>query len=427
MKTLQTLLNEIRIAARFPTGKVRADNPYNQNLKSDLDTAKRNRKSFEHNMGVLANSDVYKDIDKRKLAGASPDEIAEHYINHFKDNILHIHDNMDPVKREASSRWYDTAHNIAKSRYEQHRGKSNQLTLEGVAGVYAALSPGNEWNNNIALGDRVMHIYHEKKTHPWSPEMEETAKRIWKPKDHVILNAIRGRTLGELDDPMHKAMWIRTHDEAHHRRDHPIYGPDGNTTGERSTSTRWQSLQNISKAVQAIESGGDPEIMSRLMGKSHKVRSFYNNIIDPNNRAGDVTVDTHAVAAAHYKPFGQSAIPVHHAFGTSPEISKRPSNWVPVKSGGAATGISGTDHLYQEAYRRAARERGILPRQMQSIAWEGIRSIFPNKRSANARAAHGIWETHHEGGHSADVARALIDARQNVSMPNATIKNQNQT
>jgi hypothetical protein len=412
MKTLKALLNEIRISGRFPTAKKAVESEYNQNLKSDLTTAKRNRKSFEHNMGVLANSSVYKDIDKRKLEGATPDEIAEHYINHFKDNILHIHDNMDAQKRQDASQWYDTAHKIAKSRHATYAPMSNTLTPEGVAGVYAALSPGNEWNNNIALGDRVMHIYHTQKTTPWSEKMEATAKRIWKPKDHPILDAIRGRTLGELDDPMHKAMWIRTHDEAHNKRDHPIYGPDGRATGQRNTSTRWQSLHNISKAVQAIESGGDMKVLSRLMGKSHKVRHFFNNIADPNNGAGDVTIDTHAVAAAHYKPFGQSAIPVNHAFGSSPPAGKKPSNWVPVKSGGATTGINGTDHMYQEAYRRAASERGILPRQMQSIAWEGIRAIFPNKRAAKAQAAHRIWAGHHEGQYSADSARQQIDDRQ---------------
>jgi hypothetical protein len=145
-----------------------------------------------------------------------------------------------------------------------------------------------------------------------------------------------------------------------------------------------------------------------FMGKSHKVRSFFNNIADPNNTSGDVTIDTHAVAAAHLKPYSQNAIPVHHAFGTSPEKSKKPDNWKPVKTGGAATGISGTDFLYQEAYRRAAKERGILPRQMQSIAWEGVRALFPNKRSGQARKSFSIWNGHHEGHYDAASAREQI-------------------
>jgi hypothetical protein len=33
------------------------------------------------------------------------------------------------------------------------------------------------------------------------------------------------------------------------------------------------------------------------MGERHKVRNFYNNIYDPNSPYGDVTIDTHAVAA----------------------------------------------------------------------------------------------------------------------------------
>ena len=405
-------LNESRVSARFPTGKKNADNPMTHDLRVDLETAKRNPTAFAANMATLSDSSVYQDIDKRKLEGATPDQVAEHYINHFKDNLLHIHDTMPEAKRNEAKGWYDTAHNIAKSRYERYKGKSNTLTHAGVAGVYAALSPGNEWNNNIALGDRVLHIYHEKKNEPWSAKMEQTAGRIWKEKHSPILEQIRGRSLGELDDPIHKAMWIRTYDEAHHRRDHPIYGPTGKPTGKRNTSTRWQSLDNIAKAVRSIESGGDMEEISRLMGKSHKVRNFYNNIIEPDHPAGDVTIDTHAVAAAHYKPFGQSAMPVHHAFGTAPVTEKKPANWKPMKSGGAATGINGTDYLYQEAYRRAAAERGLRPREMQSIAWEGIRAKFPNKRSSKARQALAIWSGHHNGEYDANEARSRIDALQ---------------
>jgi hypothetical protein len=268
MKTLQKFLTEVRIAARFPTGKKNADNPYNPNLKSDLPTAQRNRKSFEHNMDVLRDSSVYQDIDKRELEGLSHDEVAEKHIEHYKKNILHIHDNMSEEKRNAASGWYDGAHKIAQSRYEMHRRQNNALTPEGVAGVYAALSPGNEWNNNIALGDRTMDIYHNKKHEQWSPEMESTAKRIWKPKHQSILNDIRGKSLAEIYDmsPHHKAMWIRTYDEAHNGRAHDKYHPSGQPTGEKGTSTRWQSLDNISKAVRSIESGGDMDEISRLYG-----------------------------------------------------------------------------------------------------------------------------------------------------------------
>ena len=42
-------------------------------------------------------------------------------------------------------------------------------------------------------------------------------------------------------------------------------------------------------AVKALESGGNREVISEAMGKQHKVRSFYNNILDPHSPNGDVT------------------------------------------------------------------------------------------------------------------------------------------
>lgn len=399
MKTLKTLINEVRVAARFPTGRDRAgnepDDPDDTSLRVDLQTAQRNRGAFESNMNTLR--DTYQDIDKRELEGISHDEVAEKYIEHFKKNILHIHDNMTEEKRRSASGWYDTANRMAHSLYNEHKGKSAGLTPEGVAGAFAALSPSTDWNNNISQAKRLMSIYHDKRHEAWSPEMEDRARKIWKPKDHHILNDIRGKSLHEIShlSTAHKAMWIRTYDEAHNSNELAKYDAEGNETGEKG-KVAWQSLPNIAKAVGCIESGGDTKIISRLMGYAHKVRAFYNNIAAPNDPGGDVTIDTHAVAASHLKPLSQSAPEVEHAFGDG------------VASGGAATGLKGTNYLHQEAYRRAARERGILPRQMQSIAWEGIKSFFSNKSGANAKRAAAVWVDHHNGLIDADTARERI-------------------
>lgn len=399
-------LMEDRISGRFPTAKKGADDPMSHDLVPDLATMRRNPESFNHNMGVLANSNHYKDVDRSKLEGASPDEVAEHYIHHFTQNILAIHDAMDPHIRQKTAGWYDGAHALTKRRAEQYK-----LPHSSVAGVYAALSPQKNWHQNVSLGDRVLDVYHNKQDHPWSPEMEQTAKRIWKPKDQEIIGQIRGKKLSELSDPIHKAAWIRTHDEAHNPRSYAIISPTGDETSHRGNNTTWQLLSAITKAVSCIESKGDLPTISKLMGEKHKVRSFYNNIIDPNSHLGDVTVDTHAVAAAHLKPYGGSAMPVNHAMGTSPEAGKKPANWTPVKSGGNATGIEGTYPLYAEAYRRAAQARGILPRQMQSIAWEGVRAMYPQKAKQHKgfkASVDSIWEGHHNGEYDANEARRRI-------------------
>ena len=91
------------------------------------------------------------------------------------------------------------------------------------------------------------------------------------------------------------------------------------------------------------------------------MRNFYNNIIDPWSNKGDVTIDTHAVAVGHLSPLDLNSDEVTHNFGGTSD---------------AGQGLNGTYPLYAEAYRQAAKKLGVLPRELQSITWEGIRSLF---------------------------------------------------
>lgn len=75
------------------------------------------------------------------------------------------------------------------------------------------------------------------------------------------------------------------------------------------------------------------------------------------------TIDTHAVGVGILTPTSTKSQSVLDNFGAA--------------GGNNELGISGTYPIYYEAYRRAAEEVGILPREMQSITWEAIRNIYP--------------------------------------------------
>jgi hypothetical protein len=399
--------NPNRISTRFPTTKGATENPLTQHLTVDLETAKKHRKSFEHNVDLTKD---YKVMPKGP-ANETHDEHAERFIEHVKGNLLHIHDSLPEHVRNRARKWYDGAHEIMKDRAAKYN-----LPHASVAGVYAALSPQAPWHENVSNGDRVMDIYHNKQHHPWTPEMESTAKTLLsrastkqKPHHEAILNHIRGKTLAQLDDTTHKATWIRVHDEAHNPRHFNVVAPEGHPVGIAKTGkgqvkkARWTSYNAIGKAIDSIEAHGDVNKISPLMGNMHKVRNFYNNIIDPNGHHGDVTIDTHAVAAGLMQPLGGSHKEVAHNL-----MSSGPKGSVNAKSS-EAHGIQGSYPLYAEAYRRAAKERNILPREMQSIAWEGARSLFPaaNKQHMVDKVKK-IWHAHSEGHISADEARKQV-------------------
>ena len=137
---------------------------------------------------------------------------------------------------------------------------------------------------------------------------------------------------------------------------------------------------------------------SRNLGDRHKVRSFYNNILNPMSDRGDVTIDTHAVAAGLLQPLGGSAPEVSHNLGTAGDTS-------------SITGVMGSYGILADAYREAAAEVGILPREMQSITWEAVRGLFANfKNPKNVKRVKDIWKKYDKGAISLDEARGEINA-----------------
>jgi len=224
----------------------------------------------------------------------------------------------------------------------------------------------------------------------------------------------RGQTLGEINDPDTRALFVRAYDEAHNPREYPVITPEGgfgdlmtNDDGVTPRKIGWGSFTEIKKALAALEAP-DLATISRNLGDNHKVRSFYNNIIAPNSLHGDTTIDTHAIAAAHLRPLGGSDPVVSVGLGTGGSSSN-------------ATGSKGAYGIYHEAYRQAAEQRGLLPRQMQSIAWEAVRGLFSpaQKRDASFYQENGdIWQAFRNGRMSADEARrAVLDHAGGINPP----------
>ena len=352
-------------------------------------------------------------------ADATPEEAHEAFIEHAKSNILALHDAVPEDIRQGSQQWYDGANTIAKQRAQQY-----DRPLENIAGVYAALSPQMDWYKNASLGDRVMAISHGQGNMPFSPEMQKWAddyllnsssEDVSKSRD--IYNAIKDKPLGQLTNPLERAHWIRAYDEAHNSRAYNLVNPNGSfgdtvkTKAGADAGAGWGGMDTIANAVKAFDAKDMPTI-SRTMGSGHKVRNFYNNILNPNAPTGDVTIDTHAIAAALLRPLSGSDKDTGIGLGQGGPKA-------------ALTGAQGLYGAYAEAYRRAAAEREILPRQMQSITWEAIRGLYSpaEKRSAAfRRAIDEAWAKHRTGEmtqqevqqHAPSVMRALCPSTKRV-------------
>jgi hypothetical protein len=397
------------VSTRLPTAVKATEDPLASKLVIDLQASKSDPEAFAHNVGLV------KQYPNFSSKARTPERQAEDFITEVKNNLLFLHDQVPEATRQRSKLWYDGARNIT-DRFAADYGVPDQA----VSGVLAVLSPQKDWFMNVSLGQRVLDIATKQKATRWDASMDEMAKVIWsKEKYAPMVDAIRGKTLAEIQDPGLKAMWLRTYDQAKLPREHQVVSPEGNFMGVRlnangtPTKTGWGSLNEIGKAIVILEDPTLPTISTNL-GQQHKVRNFYNNIYAPADPAGHVTIDTHAVAAGLLRPLSGNSREVLHNFGSGVVGEGGPKN-------SSITGVQGTYGLYAEAYRRAAQERGVLPREMQSITWEAVRGLFPDtfkSQAKNVDQIDSIWLKYRKGQITQDEARnEVIRAAGGINAP----------
>jgi len=388
---------ENTISTRFPSAARATENPVeNHELKADAE--------------ALANTPGLPEKLAAKVktypgfitpADATPAQINEAFIRHVADNLKFVYDKTSPEDRAMSAQWYPVgAHNMT-----QEIAGDNGLTHAQAAGITAALSPQKDWDINVSLARRVANIFTKQQNTVTTPEMLAKLKEIASiPANKPMAKyakLLAGKKFKDLDGDA-QALWMRLYDEAHNSPSYEAWSPDGTSKGIKTNSTgdpgnvAWGSLSEILKTVKIMKDGSRENI-SRVMGKGHKIRSFFNNIIDPNSPRSDVTVDTHAVAAGLMRPLSGFDSAVQDNFGKAGKSS--------------ITGVSGTYPLFSDAYKLAAKELDIEhPNQLQSIVWEHIRKLFSSefKTPESKAVIDSIWKEHTDEQITADEARERI-------------------
>ena len=403
-----------RISQRLPQGASATQDGVEEYLTLQLDDLLANERQKARAAELIRNYNI---ITEEEAETLTDDQIIEVLTDRLADNLVFVYDSVDPQTRERSKLWYMGANRIANEIAQKYG-----VPVSSVAGVMAALSPQKDWYQNVSLAERVVDIKATKMDFKPTRAMQRTAQRIYgkeqyQPMLNIIFQQGRNMPLSEYADaPLLEAMFIRIYDETYNDRGYQIVSPDGEDlgysrkkNGQRSR-VAWGSNKEITKAAEAFN---DPESITLEMGARHKVRNFYNNIIAPNSMDGDVTIDTHAVAAAHLKPLSGASTEVHHNFGTSPTKSQQEDmpDWFGATSNSGPSGVMGTYAIYAEAHRRAAERRGTLPREMQSITWEAVRGLFlPSFKSnaANVQKINDLWDNYRQGLMDIDQVRQEI-------------------
>lgn len=370
----------------------------------------------------------------RLAEGQDPIEALTQFV---ENNLIWLHNQMDPEVRARAKLWYDGARKIVLQ-WEQQYGRPR----EAVAAVIAKLSPQRDWFQNLELAERVIAITNqltgdEKLTDEMDQEIlswiykKPTAKQVETPekkarfyanqaafeKAHFAMRHVAYRDM----NPWQKAVFVRAHSSTALPNRYNIWTPEGERLGFKykkpETKTKkpkpleeaklgWPGFDTIAGAISILENPTLQNI-SDTLGNEHKIRNFYNNIILPNSEYGDVTIDTHAVAAGQLKALAGDDMEVGHNFGTG-----APSSDV--------IGVSGLYAIYADAYRRAAAQLGLQPRQLQSITWEEIRALFTEEfkaQEANKQLVENVWQRYAAGNLTLEEARNEIKALATDSQP----------
>ena len=356
------------------------------------------------------------------------DDVAETRANvteQMTGNIVSLYDMSDRLGIAGESKqWYKGANRIAL-------GLSSRFGVQDTkaAGVLAALSPQKNWFENVALAERLIKHHTELGPNaPWSQAMDDITTTVPParkkqgttsfqdpPKNAKILESVKGKTWGELETPEQKGMWLRAYDEAHFGRQFREVSPEGDILGYSTTNdgtpalASHQGFSTLAKVVRILEGDGTLNSISPELGKEHKVRNFFNNILNPDSPK-DVTVDTHQIAAGLFRPLGAGSVEVGQGLSGS---NKTGNPAVFSSEGKATSGMGGTYGLYFDATTEGAKLRGVLPREMQSVSWEQLRTLFPDtlKRDKSFIAAtEAIWRMVDDKQLDPEGARNLIIA-----------------
>ena len=231
----------------------------------------------------------------------------------------------------------------------------------------------------------------------------------------ALLNRLEGRSLAELKDPDLQARFTRMLSEVRDNPNYPKVTPDGqfgelmrNENG-KVLKIAWGGYNTIEKSIAvmngrlALKTGkvltNEADVINSALGGQHKVRSFYNNIVDPANTSGHVTMDTHAIAALLWMPLSGASLEVLQNFGQGGTMND------------GTLGIKGLYAANAEAYRRAAVAFSLLPREVQSITWEAVRLLFPAKwksNKTNVAKVRAVWDQYRRHELTIDQARNAV-------------------
>ena len=378
------------VSTRRPTAPnyETAGDPDQELLVQSGDALRAAPTAFAKNMAMLAEEPFMQG------ATGSPEALYDIGLRQGADNLKFImNELMDPAKVDAARGWYPTAQ-LVSERAAARAG----LPPQAGYGVTAVTSPQTPWDINVARLDRLMDMYGDRfETDPTAARRYIEGRLARDPKKAGAI-ALRGPEYAEriaatpyeeLTDKFDRFARVSLADAT--RNDPIVRKIDlSGEYGDPYGSITWGSGDVIDKSLRIMDDPSMENINAQLLGGG-KVPSFYNNIANPFSEAPITTIDTHSAGAASLFPGGGNDPIVYRAMGLGPSGKGLP----PAAADVARTGSKGLYGPLSDMHTLAGAEMGMLPREVQSATWEGVRDLWgqSGKTADLKRNIADIWRT----------------------------------
>jgi len=348
-----------------------------------------NPKAWDGNMGQLAAEPYMHGIT------GSPDDIYTQGVRRSADNLKFIAERMmSPEDVAASRKWYEVA-NTVSARKAQEQG----LPEVGSHGIMAAFSPQTPWDTNVAKHHRLIDMetagFDSSQAERLAGERWAANKGITSPKgvfartDPKDVARIMATPMEALETERERYLKIVLTDAVRNDPKVPIIGLDGKFSAGTDDIT-WGSGREVDQSHRIFNDPTWDRVNTELSGGG-KVPSFYNDIAAPNARIpSKATIDTHSAGASSLFPAGGNDPIVFRAMGLS-GVPGGPRGAYDI----ATNGSKGQYGFHADAHQLAGDEMGMLPREVQSVTWEGVRRLWgKNKKTPELKAqVEAIWRS----------------------------------
>lgn len=375
------------VSTRRPTAPNYAvfGNPDEQLLVQTGEALRAAPDAFNKNMQMLAEEPFM-----ANFTSTDPDAIYNEALKRGADNLSFIvTDLMDPERAATTKEWYPSAQMISE-RAAERAG----LPPQAGYGVTAVTSPQTPWDINVGRLDRLMDMYGDRfETDPAAARRYVQQRLETRSPGAIAMRGpdyaerIASMPYEELNDKFDKFARVSLADAT--RNDPMVRKVDlSGEYGDPYGNITWGSGDVISKALSIMDNPSMENVNAQLLGGG-KVPSFYDNIADPFAPAPIVTIDTHSAGAASLFPGGGNDPIVYRAMGLGPSVKGMP----PAASDVARTGSKGLYGPLSDMHVIAGQTLGMLPREVQSATWEGVRDLWgqSGKTAALKQAIADIW------------------------------------